>query len=106
MRKIRLDSDALRVESFVPAEQVAMRGTVRGMASLYWEDCSPSETCPGGYPCDPSQQSCGGTCHENTCHPGCGGGSAGCSGGCSGVTWCYVATTCIDQDPTNGLPDC
>lgn len=106
MRKIRLEIDALHVESFVPAEQAVARGTVRGMASLYWEDCSPSETCPGAYPCDPSQQSCGGTCYENTCHPGCGGGgSAGCSGGCSGVTWCYVDTTCIDQ-PATDPPNC
>lgn len=104
MRKIRLEIDALQVESFTAAEQAVPRGTVRGLASLYWEDCSPSETCEGaGYPCGPSEQSCGGTC-ERTCHNTCPMG-CGQSGGCSNVTQCYIGTTCIDM-PGTGVPDC
>lgn len=107
MRKIRLEIDALQVESFAPTERPVARGTVRGMASLYWEDCGDTETFDGAYGCGATEQSCGGTCYENTCHPGCGyGGSVGCSGGCSAVTICYVGTTCIDQDPTVNTPDC
>ncbi|HEU4882591.1 MAG TPA: hypothetical protein VFT45_10110 [Longimicrobium sp.] len=99
MGKIRLEIETLHVESFTPAEAPMLRGTVHGMASLYWEDCNESETCPGaGWPCGPSEQSCGGTCYEHTCHPGCGGGGG--TGGCSAVTLCYMGTTCIDQDPT------
>lgn len=105
MRKIRLEIDALQVDSFTAADQAVPRGTVQGLASLYWEDCVGSETCDGGYPCGETEQSCGGTCYERTCHPGC-GGSAGCSGGCgSGVTHCYMGTTCIDM-PGTGVPDC
>jgi len=78
MRKLRLDLDELAVESFAPADSATARGTVRGLASLYWEDCSPSETCAGaGWPCDPTDQSCGGSCYEATCAPGCGGGGTG-----------------------------
>jgi hypothetical protein len=101
MGKIRLEMEALSVESFAPADTPALRGTVRGMASLYWEDCQDSETCPGGYPCDPTDQSCGGTCYEGTCAPGgCGGGtySAGCSMSCPSPE------TCIEQ--TVYGPDC
>jgi hypothetical protein len=65
---------------------------VRGHVSLYWEDCNPSETCDGaGWPCGPTEQSCAGTCYQNTCAPGCGGGGTGAIGGsdpaitCNGV---------------------
>jgi hypothetical protein len=77
VRKIRLDLESLIVESFVPAEKPEVRGTVRGYVSLYWEDCAESDTCPGNWPCDPTQQSCGGTCYEYSCHPGCIGGGGG-----------------------------
>jgi hypothetical protein len=78
MRKVRLELDTLVVETFAPAEARTERGTVRGHASLYWEDCYQTETCdPAVYPCGPSQQSCAGTCYENTCAPGCGGGGGG-----------------------------
>jgi hypothetical protein len=107
MGKIRLKIEALSVESFTPADAPALRGTVNGLASLYWEDCHDTETFDGAYGCGPTEQSCNGTCYENTCHPGCGGGgSVGCSGGCSAVTICYAGTTCIDQDPTVNTPDC
>jgi hypothetical protein len=106
MKKIRLEIEALSVESFTPADAPALRGTVNGLASLYWEDCHDTETFDGAYGCGPTEQSCNGTCYENTCHPGCGGGgSVGCSGGCSAVTQCYMGTTCIDM-PATDWPDC
>lgn len=78
MRKLRLELDALKVETFAPAEGAAARGTVRGHASLFWEDCQPSETCPGaGWPCEYTEQSCNGTCYQQSCQPG-GCGSGGC----------------------------
>jgi hypothetical protein len=78
MRKLRLELDSLAVESFTAVDAPAERGTVRGHVSLYWEDCDASQTCAGaGWPCDPTDQSCAGTCFENTCHPGCGGGGTG-----------------------------
>lgn len=90
MRKLRLDLDALVVESFEPAQRQGARGTVRGHASLYWEDCYESETCAGaGYPCNPSDQSCAGSCFQATCAPGCGGGGgtgAACGGSDPAVT--------------------
>jgi hypothetical protein len=97
MRKMRLQVDALRVESFDTAAASPERGTVHGHASLYWEDCYESETCPGaGWPCDPTDQSCGGTCYEFTCHPGC-GGTAGGSGGSHGGPDSPCSSTCNDQ---------
>jgi hypothetical protein len=91
MRKMRLDVESLAVESFAPAEQAPGRGTVRGHVSLYWEDCDVSDTCPGNYPCDPTQQSCAGTC-GTTCAPGCGGG-----GGGGGSLPMPCSSTCYDQ---------
>ena len=77
MRKVRLELDSLAVESFVPDEARKGRGTVRAYVSLYWEDCSPSDTCPGAWPCDPTDQSCAGSCFQYSCHPTCPGGGGG-----------------------------
>jgi len=101
VKKIRLELDALAVESFVAAERPGMRGTVRGHVSLYWEDCAVSETCPGNWPCGVTEQSCGGTCHEYTCHPGCGG-----TGGGGGTAGDPCTSTCNDENPTGGAHDC
>ncbi|HEX2205206.1 MAG TPA: hypothetical protein VHG91_17995 [Longimicrobium sp.] len=85
------------MESFVPAEAPPARGTVRGHASLYWEDCYPSETCQGaGWPCGPTEQSCAGTCFENTSHPGCGAGGGG--GGSHPGLGVPCSATCYDQE--------
>jgi len=90
MRKLKLDLEMLAVESFTPDGAPARRGTVRGHVSLYWEDCNPSDTCAGGgWPCDPTDQSCAGTCYENTCYPGCGGtGGTGGTGGSDPLVTC------------------
>jgi hypothetical protein len=95
MRKLRLEPDTLAVESFAPTGAPEGRGTVRGHVSLYWEDCNPSDTCAGaGWPCDPTDQSCAGTCHENTCHPGCGGGTGGAGGSDPAVT--CLGVVCVE----------
>jgi hypothetical protein len=97
MRKIRLELEALSVESFAPAETPGARGTVHGHASLYWEDCALSETCQGaGWPCGPSEQSCGGSCYEYTCHPGCAGTGGG--GGSHPGLGVPCSATCNDED--------
>jgi hypothetical protein len=101
MGKIRLEIEALEVESFAPIDAPTQRGTVHGMASLYWEDCLPDETHDGAWTCGPTEQSCNGTCYENTCHPGCGGG------GPVGSGWsCPMAPTCEEQIITVNTPDC
>lgn len=97
MRKMRLQLDALVVESFPTAGMSQARGTVRGHASLYWEDCYESETCDGaGWPCEATDQSCGGTCYEYTCHPGCGGTGGG-GGDSHGNPDSPCTSTCNDQ---------
>jgi len=97
MRKLRLELDSLAVESFAPLDVPGERGTVRGHVSLYWEDCNPSDTCAGaGWPCDTSDQSCGGTCYERTCHPGCGAASAGCGGGSDPAVTCN-GVICVEM---------
>ena len=81
MRKLKLDLEMLAVESFTPDSAPAGRRTVRGHVSLYWEDCNPSDTCAGaGWPCEPTDQSCAGTCYVHTCQPGCGAGTGGTGG--------------------------
>jgi hypothetical protein len=99
MRKLRLELDTLVVESFSPAGGPAARGTVRGHLSLYWEDCSPDDT-QGGFTCDPTDQSCNGTC-VHTCEPGgCGGGgSAGCGGGSDPAVTCNGVICVEDTGP-------
>jgi hypothetical protein len=76
MKKLRLNVDSLRVESFVPAPlQANPRGTVHPYES--WEEpqsivatceCPQSSACSGAATCD---WSCGCpsavTCGENTC---------------------------------------
>lgn len=65
MKKIRLDIDALHVDSFATDRQARGQGTVQGYASQY--------------PC---------TVYD-TCDAGCGGG-----GGGSGYNTCGTANTC------------
>ena len=97
MRKLRLELDSLAVESFAPAEPPGRRGTVHGHVSLYWEDCDLSQTCQGaGYPCNPTDQSCAGTCFDYTCHPGCGGGGSGACGGSDPAVTCN-GVICVEM---------
>ena len=81
MKKLRLDVDNLRVESFVTADSVGRKGTVHGFVSCR---CTNAQ---------------GGTC----------GGTASCDGGatcdtdCSGVTY---ADSCACQTETAYDPSC
>jgi hypothetical protein len=57
MNKIRLEVDALQVESFAPvgAPQTRSRGTVRGAADTIVRSCQTQQydcTVQGGYTCD------------------------------------------------------
>ena len=71
MRKIRLELDALHVESFDPAPRdAALRGTVRGLEGSELVRCNDTVTeDPGVNTCGPTQpNSCFGTCFEQTCY--------------------------------------
>ena len=56
MRKLRLDTDALQVESFTSGESGALRGTVRGyLTGACTHDaltCNGAATCNGVETCD------------------------------------------------------
>ena len=73
MRKLKLDLDALTVESFEPSKEKSEAGTVRGYLSAYYELCHEGDTWQGSCTCEP-------TCNEQTCY-NCGSGgcnTAGC----------------------------
>jgi hypothetical protein len=99
MRKLRLDLDALDVESFTTDLASSAAGTVQGLLSVY---CTPE--------CDTVNQtcnyaSCGGpTCYGNgdTCFNSCGDcGSYYCEGGSAGFS-CVAscAYTCSPCNPS------
>ena len=57
MKKIRLQTDALAVESFQPqdAPELRLRGTVRGAGDTVVRSCQTQQydcTAQGGYTCD------------------------------------------------------
>ena len=93
MGKIRLDVDALRVESFETSAGAAPRGTVRGHGdTLAYDRCDTNEAnctlyCPGGS----GGASCDGSC--DSCY-GCGTdtAAASCNGTCAGAT---CGETCL-----------
>lgn len=80
MKKLRLELDALRVESFDTAGGAGGRGTVQGHNVTYGESWDwPCEPVDSDYTADPAQcqtqaytcaASCNGTCHScnGTCH--------------------------------------
>ena len=100
MKKLKLNADELRVESFDTRAMEAGAGTVRGLSypnhcdpladSLDpWADTCQNATCAG----DTCWQSCNGTCN------------CGVTGGCqqysAGYTFCPKDVSCIDKcDPT------
>jgi hypothetical protein len=61
MKKMKLDWDALDVESFETADAPSLRGTVQGNASYVWEGCL-TET---------NENSCPGSCEPATCDDLC-----------------------------------
>ena len=62
MKKLKLELDALRVESFDAGRARAPRGTVRGHSGEF--SCRACETI--------ILVSCGGTCDSSAYEPGCG----------------------------------
>ena len=70
MRKLKLDLDALTVESFEPSKEKSAAGTIRGYLSAYYELCHEGDTWQLSCTCEP-------TCNDQTCY-NC-GGSAGCN---------------------------
>jgi hypothetical protein len=72
MKKIRLDLEALTVETFATTkDDEAARGTVRGHLSAYYEFCHVDDTWQQSCTCEA-------TCNAATCY-NCGGASAGCN---------------------------
>jgi hypothetical protein len=71
MKKIRLNVDALDVESFEPGEADGRRGTVRGaQMTAYYQLCYDTDTWQMSCTCEP-------TCNAETCY--------NCSVGCPTV---------------------
>jgi hypothetical protein len=86
MRKLKLEIDALRVESFAPEAEQEAAGTVRAYFTAYYELCYEGDTWQQSCTCEP-------TCNAETCYScqtGCGacqtaGGTCGepaCTGTC------------------------
>jgi len=93
MRKLKLETDALRVESFESAPEGGRPGTVRGYLSAYYELCQPGDTWQNSCTCEP-------TCNANTCY-NC--GTAGCTGAACSTTCNPINYT---VDPTSCQPEC
>ena len=65
-RKLRLELDALEVESFTPAEPRGERGTVQAREGSL--ECTYDYTCYYRYTCNGYDNSCYPTCqHVETC---------------------------------------
>jgi hypothetical protein len=84
MKKMKLDFDALDVESFDTAEVEERVGTVHGAAQTEWNTCPGyGETCGGGDTC---WDSCNGTCR---CVTG--------PGSCDAYHSCAVSCGCTEE---------
>lgn len=76
MRKLKLDADTLRVESFAPASEAEeRRGTVRGhdfteLATCNFRHWTCGITCNGGSACGGDTSNCPNT-YAQTCFPVC-----------------------------------
>jgi hypothetical protein len=91
MKKMKLNVEALAVESFDTSGDAPKRGTVFGEQCTCYTDC----TCPGCNTCD---ESCNGTCAgqhtcggQNTC-----GGQATCDATCDTCYYTGCAYSCFD----------
>jgi hypothetical protein len=97
MRKLRLQLDDLRIDSFDTTQAKKARGTVFGEQCTCYTQC----TCPGCPSCD---ESCNGTCEVScfdTCAGSCNGTCYKTCNGCNttgGYTCAGYATT---PDPEN-----
>jgi hypothetical protein len=85
MKKIRLNVDALDVESFEPDGAVPGRGTVRGaQITAYYQLCYDTDTWQMSCTCEP-------TCNADTCY--------NCTNGCP-------SNGCPSNCPTAGGRTC
>jgi hypothetical protein len=95
MRKLKLDLDAIQVESFTTHAGQAARGTVDGQQRQTF-GC-PTWTCP-----PPTQDTCADTC-DYSCNGGCGTGNCGTGATCYScvqtcdVTCASCVATCDDS---------
>ena len=80
MRKLRLDLDAVQVETFVTHAAAAGKGTVDARQGR--------ET----FGCPPPTDTCGDTC---ACGPGTGYSCASCMVTCDGTCWDPTCETCM-----------
>jgi hypothetical protein len=86
MNKLKLQLDALSVESFDTSCQARENGTVLGEQA--------TNTCPG---CPTCAATCAYTCDDATC-PNCPTCAASCNGTCAGNTcWDSCGRTCWDS---------
>lgn len=100
MKKLRLNLDALAVESFTAGEdELASRGTVAGHIST--RCTAGAMTCDDGNTCVPA----GATCDNDTCYVSC-NGSCPCYpnydtyDGCGGPVYSQAYTGCGNCSPT------
>ncbi|HEU0054403.1 MAG TPA: hypothetical protein VFQ39_14545 [Longimicrobium sp.] len=94
MRKIRLNLEALDVESFEPDQAAGGRGTVRGLLTAYYQLCYEGDTWQASCTCEP-------TCSANTCY-NC--GSAACPPATGSLRTC-TGNCCLIYD-TIDSPAC
>jgi hypothetical protein len=97
MRKLRLDPDQLRVESFLPVHDGGQHGTV------YGHDSYPIACLPPSDSNDPGVNTCGyATCAGDTCWQSCNASTCGCGPGSpqcnsAGYTYCLGDASCLEQ---------
>jgi hypothetical protein len=92
MKKLRLQLDDLRIDSFETTAAEKPRGTVFGEQCTCWTQCGQN-TCPGCPTCDAS---CNGTCAAscaNTCAYTC--DDASCAGTCGETCDYSCGDTCF-----------
>ena len=115
-KKLRLELDALAVETFDTLAARPARGTVAGQdggtdATVCWGLCGTGDTeyafctygresCGGSCNC-PSEMSCDGTCYESPCVASgswsCDGSTcaATCGSTCAGTCGCTEGSSCL-----------
>ncbi len=90
MKKLALNVDALRVQSFATADQAVGRGTVHGEACT----CQTACTCPG---CPSCGDTCPNTCYETCDDPSCFTCEFSCWETCQNT--CYTGLCACDREP-------
>ena len=84
--KLKLNLEALTVDTFDTSAQKGEKGTVFGEACTCWTQCGQN-TCPGCLTCD---HTCANTCDDATC-------AGSCNGTC-GATCFTCGFSCYDTD--------